>query len=172
MENFTNETLNTNKLPDFEQVVFSKLFPTYWSVILINRIILFLIVGGGLIFVSFRVPEIVENKIILSIGFFVFCVLTLAISRISFIKKGFAFREHDVLFTFGILATSTVVIPYNRIQHVALEEGIVSRFYGLSTLAIFTAGGSNSDIQIPGIKKGEAEKIKQLLMGKIQIQLQ
>jgi hypothetical protein len=36
---------------------------------------------------------------------------------------------------------------------------------------IFTAGGSSSDIEIPGIAKEEAENIKQLLMGKIQKQL-
>jgi hypothetical protein len=35
----------------------------------------------------------------------------------------------------------------------------------------FTAGGSSSDIQIPGIKIVQAENIKQLLMGKIKKQL-
>jgi membrane protein YdbS with pleckstrin-like domain len=31
--------------------------------------------------------------------------------------------DHDVLFRQGIIATNTMVIPYNRIQHVALHEG-------------------------------------------------
>ena len=92
-------------------------------------------------------------------------------SRIAFRKKGFAFRNHDVLFRHGIIATNTIVIPYNRIQHVALHEGLVSRYFGLAKIEIFTAGGSSSDIEIPGIEKEQAEKIKQLLMGKIQKQL-
>ena len=62
-------------------------------------------------------------------------------------------------------------IPYNRVQHVALHEGFVSRIFGLAKVEIFTAGGSSSDLEIPGIEKEEAENIKQLLMGKIQKQL-
>jgi membrane protein YdbS with pleckstrin-like domain len=41
----------------------------------------------------------------------------------------------------------------------------------LAKVEIFTAGGSSSDIEIPGIEKEHAEKIKQLVMGKIQQQL-
>ena len=41
----------------------------------------------------------------------------------------------------------------------------------MAKIEIFTAGGSSSDIQIPGIEKEQAENIKQLLMGKIQKQL-
>ena len=89
----------------------------------------------------------------------------------SYRKKGFDFRNHDVLFRSGIIATSTMVIPYNRIQHVALHEGLVSRYFGLAKIEIFTAGGNSSDIEIPGIEKLQAEDIKQLLMGKIQKQL-
>ena len=80
-------------------------------------------------------------------------------------------RNHDVLFRNGIIATNTIVIPYNRVQHVALHEGLVSRYFGLATVQIYTAGGSSSDIEIPGIKKEEAENIKQLLMLKIQKEL-
>ncbi|MNL51009.1 Bacterial membrane flanked domain protein [compost metagenome] len=90
---------------------------------------------------------------------------------IGFRKKGFAFRDHDVLFRYGIVATNTTIIPYNRIQHVSLHEGWVSRYFGLATIEIFTAGGSSSDLEIPGLKKEQAENIKQLLMGKIQKQL-
>jgi membrane protein YdbS with pleckstrin-like domain len=104
--------------------------------------------------------------------FYVTLLLTILLfSRISYKKKGFAFRNHDVLFRYGIIATNTLIIPYNRVQHVALHEGLLSRFFGLASLEIFTAGGSSSDIQIPGIAKEQAENIKQLLMGKIQKQL-
>jgi hypothetical protein len=87
------------------------------------------------------------------------------------VKKGYAFRTHDVLFRSGIIATNTTIIPYNRVQHVALHEGFYSRFFGLAEIQVFTAGGSSSDIHIPGIEKERAENIKQLLMGKIQQQL-
>ena len=91
--------------------------------------------------------------------------------RISFKKKAYAFRNHDVIYRSGLIATNTMVIPNNRVQHVALHEGLISRYFGLAKVEIFTAGGSSSDVEIPGIAKEEAENIKQLLMGKIQKQL-
>ena len=76
-----------------------------------------------------------------------------------------------MLFRQGVIALNTTIIPYNRIQHVALHEGMVSRYFGLAKIQIFTAGGSSSDLEIPGIEKEQAENIKQLVMGKIQKQL-
>jgi membrane protein YdbS with pleckstrin-like domain len=58
-----------------------------------------------------------------------------------------------VLYKYGILATKTIIIPYNRVQHVALHEGFVSRYLGLAKIEIFTAGGSSSDIEIQESKR-------------------
>ena len=167
MENFTNQTLDTTQLPKFEEVLFSKLHASYWKVVLINIAVLFVLLGTayGLIFTF--VTELFAYQMQITAAIVILFCLILLFSRIGFTKKGFAFRNHDVLFKSGIIATNTIIIPYNRIQHVALHEGIVSRFFGLAKIEIFTAGGNSSDIEIPGIEKAQAENIKQLLMGKI-----
>lgn len=171
MENFTNTTIDTTELPRFEEVQFSKLHPDYWKVMLINTAITFLILGIAIGFVFYFNEGIRDFALYLGVGFGILAGLTIVFSRIGFQKRGFAFREHDVLFQSGVIATKTIVIPYNRVQHVALHEGLVSRYFGLAKVEIFTAGGSSSDIEIPGIEKEQAENIKQLLMGKIQKQL-
>jgi membrane protein YdbS with pleckstrin-like domain len=171
MEDFTNETIDTTQLPKFEDVVFSVLHPNYWKVTLINLALFFLIIGIGIGLLLFFKEELSSYISELSIVYVILLLLVLFFSRISFKKKGFAFRTHDVLFRHGVIATNTLVIPYNRVQHVALHEGLISRFFGLAKIQIFTAGGSSSDIEIPGIAKEQAENIKQLLMGKIQKQL-
>jgi membrane protein YdbS with pleckstrin-like domain len=173
MENFTNETIDTRQLPKFEKVTFTNLHPKYIWVVLINLALFIGILILVPILVSMFKPELFSGRVWLIIGAVIpiFSVLLVVFSIIGFKKKGFAFREHDVLFRFGIIATNTIVIPYNRVQHVALHEGLISRFFGLAKIEIFTAGGSSSDIEIPGIKKEQAENIKQLLMGKIQKQL-
>jgi membrane protein YdbS with pleckstrin-like domain len=171
MEDFTNETIDTTQLPKFEVVSLSVLHPDYWKVTLINLAVFFLIIGSGVGLLLFFNMELFPFILELSIGFGVLVFLVLFFSRISFKKKGFAFRNHDVLFRHGMIATNTMVIPYNRVQHVALHEGLISRFFGLAKIQIFTAGGASSDIEIPGIAKEQAENIKQLLMGKIQKQL-
>ena len=171
MEDFTNETIDTTQLPKYEEVEFSVLHPDYWKVLLISLSVFFLIVGIGVGLALYFNEELTPFILEFSIVYLVLLLLVIFFSRLGFHKKGFAFRTHDVLFRHGIIATNTLVIPYNRVQHVALHEGLLSRFFGLAKIEIFTAGGSSSDIEIPGIAKEEAENIKQLLMGKIQKQL-
>jgi membrane protein YdbS with pleckstrin-like domain len=171
MENFTNETIDTTKLPKFEEVQFSVLHPSYWKVTLINAFFFFSILAIVLGVLLFFNQGLLVFLIEISVIFFVLLFVFILISRIGFKKKGFAFRTHDVLYRYGVVATNTIVIPYNRVQHVALHQGFVSRFFGLAKIEVFTAGGSSSDIQIPGIEMEQAENIKQLLMGKIKVEL-
>jgi membrane protein YdbS with pleckstrin-like domain len=171
MEDFTNEQIDTDALPKFETVLFTALHPKYWTVIVFNCLLFFVGLGAALASLLFYNRELTFFLIEISILLLVFIVVALILLRIGYTKKGYAFREHDVLFRQGIIATSTTVIPYNRIQHVALHESLLARYFGLAKIEIFTAGGSSSDLVIPGIAIIQAENIKQLLMVKIQKQL-
>jgi hypothetical protein len=171
MEQFTNNAIDINLLPRFETVEFQKLQPDYWKVLVINRVIGYLVLAIGIGVATYLIEEIKLFIPYIWGGFALLLALTFLFLRIAFLKKGFAFREHDVLFKEGIISTNTTIIPYNRVQHVTLHEGILSRYFGLAKVEIFTAGGSSSDIEIPGIEKEQAEKIKQLVMGKMQQQL-
>lgn len=171
MENFTNEPIDISALPRYEAVNLNVLQPKYWNVILFNIGITFLIIGIVLGVIVYFVEEIHSLAWLFGLVYVLFLGFTFLLSKISFQKRGFAFREHDVIYRSGILATNTMIIPYNRVQHVALHEGFVSRYFDLAKVEIFTAGGDSSDVSIPGIKKEQAEDIKQLLMGKIQKQL-
>ena len=170
MQNFTNDRIDTTQLPKFEEVPLTALHHNYWKVLLIHFMIFILILGIVMTILIFN-PDTMRYRIHFAVGAAVLAAIVLLNIRIGFNKKGFAFRDHDVLFRSGIIATNTIVIPYNRIQHVALHEGLASRYFGLAAIQMFTAGASSSDIEIPGIDKQEAENIKQLLMGKIQKQL-
>lgn len=173
MENFTNETIDTNQLPKFEKVTFTRLHSNYIKVVVINLVVIIGILILVPTVISILEPKLFSGRVWLILGVIIplLSAFIIVFSIIGFQKKRFAFRDHDVLFKHGIIAENTIVIPYNRIQHVALHEGLVSRYFGLAKIEIFTAGGSSSDIEIPGIEKEHAENIKQLLMGKIQKQL-
>lgn len=168
---FSNEILDTTALPRYEAVSFRLLDKRYWTVVLLSLLVVFAALGTGIVLFALFVEEGEEALPWMISGYVVATALTFWLSRIAYLKKGYAFREHDVLFRHGIIATKTIVIPYNRVQHVALHEGVFSRMFGLAEVKVFTAGGNSGDIDIPGIRKPEAEDIKQLLMGKIQKQL-
>jgi len=171
MEDFKNEKIDTTSLPRYETVALTKLHPNYWKEILISRGLMLFVLGIGLVLCLVFVEELFHYRLMLIVVYAFIVLAFLFFTHMAFKKKAFAFRNHDVIFRSGIIATNTMVIPYNRIQHVALHEGFIARFFGLAKIEIFTAGGVSSDLEIPGIAKEEAENIKQLLMGKIQKQL-
>ena len=169
MEQFTNTPIDTTTLPRFETVPFTALHPDYKKVIILHIAVFILVlvaIAGILLVVN---PELASRELLLGtgIGIAVFGAIVTFFSLLSFRKKGFAFRQHDVLFRSGVIATKTIIIPYSRVQHVALHQGFVSGKLGLAAIEIFTAGGGDSDIHIPGIEKEHAENIKQLLMTKL-----
>lgn len=171
MQNFTNDTIDVTALPKFEDVQLTPLQPAYWKIMLVNIVITYLIIGAGAGAALYFIDELSDNLIIVLVVYFVLLGLTFLFLWLNFRNRGFAFRTHDVIYRSGAISITTTIIPYNRVQHAAVHEGWLSRIYGLASVEIFTAGGSNSDIKIPGILKADAENIKQLLMGKIQTEV-
>jgi membrane protein YdbS with pleckstrin-like domain len=129
-------------------------------VTVLNVFVFFLIVGQPRSIVVFNRGICVLVGI--SAAYFLFLFLVLLLSRISFNKKDLHLGL-TMFFKHGILATNIIVIPYNRVQHVALHEGFISGILDWQNRSF--AGGSASDIEIPELKE-QAENIKQLLMGK------
>ena len=169
MEAFHNEPVDFDSLPKFESVTFTPLHRDYLNVVYINKSILIIVVAFILGVFFFIKEEIQEFILPLVVGLILFIFLLFGFAILSFRKKGYALRENDILFRKGVLATTTTIIPFNRIQHVALHEGVFDRMYDLSELQVFTAGGSHSDLSIVGLTKEQAERIKTFLLNKILI---
>ena len=167
MENYINEPIDLSALPRFEDVRLTRLQPSYLKVIWFNYALVYGIIAicAGVAF--YFINELNKYWIPVAILYALVVILSISVSLLSFRNKGYAFRTHDAIYKSGAIAITTTIIPYNRVQHVALHEGFISRAFGLASIEIFTAGGDKSDIQIPGIEKEQAEKIKLLLMGKI-----
>lgn len=169
MKEFTNTTVSFDTLPEFESVPFKPLNKHYLNVVYISNAIFSVLLATGLTLLILFNETVRENVILWVTLLVVLIVLLFWLSNISFRKKGYALREKDVLFRRGILSTTTTAIPFNRIQHVALHEGVFSRMYQLSELQVFTAGGSSSDLRVPGLPREEAERIKLFLLNQVEV---
>ena len=77
---------------------------------------------------------------------------------------GYAIREKDITYKSGWLWKSMTTIPFNRVQHCDLRQGILDRRFGLSKLTIYTAGGQSTDLMIPGLLPDTAEKLKAFIL--------
>ena len=167
MENYRNEPIDTKSLPRFEDVQLMPLHPSYIKIIWLNLALIFIGIALAAGAALYNIDELQDHWLIVTVIYGVALILSIILALVSFRNRGYAFRTHDAIYRNGAIALTTTIIPYNRVQHVALHEGFISRKLGLAKVEIFTAGGDKSDIQIPGIKKEQAERIKQLLMGKI-----
>lgn len=85
-------------------------------------------------------------------------------SGVSFSYMSYAIRERDISYKSGWLWKSMTTIPFNRVQHCDIKQGILDRRFGLSKLTIYTAGGQNTDLEIPGLLPDTAEKLKAFIL--------
>lgn len=169
MQEFTNEPIDLDKLPQYQNVELTPPNPKYWNVILINLSIVLLIIGACLGLFFFLLEDKRPNLLYPIVGYLIFAALLFFIYRLSFKKRGFALREKDIIYKHGVIAETTTIIPINRIQHVALDEGIISRSYKLATLQIFTAGGATGHVHIAGIEVEKAKIIKEVLVKRLDL---
>ncbi|WP_316824016.1 PH domain-containing protein [Pedobacter miscanthi] len=166
---FTNEAIDIEHLPKYEEISLKQPHPDYWKIICINLSIFFGLLGIGLGSLLLFVDEIRPNAVWIIPVYIVFVILFFLLFRLSFKKRGYAVRTHDVIYKSGVVAESTTIIPLNRIQHIELNEGIFSRIYKLGSLQVFTAGGQSGHIHISGIAINEAKSIRDLLLKKLDL---
>lgn len=169
MQEFKNETIDISTLPKFEEAKLQPLQKGYFKVMLIQRAIFY-----GLLLIPILVLFFIdtndffeENVIYIVIAWLVLIILNFFFLKLSFAKKGFALREHDVIFKSGVISETTIIVTNNRVQHVALHQGMLSRIFGLASIELFTAGGSASDLKINGLLLDDAKKIKESVSERI-----
>lgn len=172
MLNFTNETIDLDQLPKYQETKLSAPHSSYWKVILINLLLTFLIFSGILTALLVLIVELRDFIITICSIYLVFWLLLFVLYRASFKKRGYALREKDIIYKSGIIAETTTIIPLNRIQHVALDEGLFSRMYGLATLQLFTAGGQTGHMHVAGIETEKAKIIKEALVKRLDLMAQ
>jgi membrane protein YdbS with pleckstrin-like domain len=166
---FQNNQINTEDIPSSGQIIFEKLEPSYRKVSIYMTAFFFVIVLIVYLGIGIMVEELLRFPIIL-IAMILWSIIT-GISIIIAIKsydyQGFALREKDILYQSGIFLRSKVIIPFNRIQHCEVEQGPIDRMFNLSEISLFTAGGSGSDLSIPGLTHEKANALKKFITNRL-----
>jgi len=60
--------------------------------------------------------------------------------------------ESSMVYQSGILSTRRVVIPYAKVTEASYTQDLIQRIFGIGTLNVDTAGGSNVAIHVLDIK--------------------
>lgn len=165
---FENEQLDISGLPKFEEIPLTPLAPKYLLKRNISSAIWMIILSGIVVAAYLTVPA-EYHKYLLWFGLFLILNFGWSIfQNYQLLKKiGFAVRERDLIFKTGFLFENITIVPFNRVQHVSTSRSALEKILGLSTLKIFTAGGSGSDISIPGLIPETAASLKEALAVRI-----
>ena len=79
-------------------------------------------------------------------------------------RRGYALREHDMVYRHGVFWRKVTAVPFNRLQHVEVNNGPIDRWFGIGTLKLYTAGGSGGDLTIEGLPIDTAETLREHLL--------
>lgn len=166
MENFTNNSIDMDTLPKYEEVSFQSISKAYLiKASLLNLVFLCLAVIGWVALFYFELHQLQLNLLLVGVVLY----FSFKFWNIIQLQKnyGFALREKDILYRRGYLVNKTTVVPFNRIQHVSITRDVLDKMFKISSLKIYTAGGSGGDIIIPGLAPNLAQRLKEALAAKL-----
>lgn len=134
--------------------------------------------GGFLSSVIFKgfVSNFISNLLLILISLILIIVLFGEIyARMAYNRWKFEFTETNLKKEQGIIWKRYSNIPYERVQNVDIQRGIIARIFGFSSVMIHTAGYSgyggrgriSAEGYIPAVSPEYAEKIRDFLMHKI-----
>ena len=109
---FTNNEIKLSEIPNFEHIITKKLEKSYLNIVVINEIIGFIIFAIilGVLFYFIKFFNFSNYKIYYIAGFLIISVLSFFYSLTSFRKKSYAFRDHDVIYKYGVFKESLVIV--------------------------------------------------------------
>lgn len=96
---------------------------------------------------------------------FAFILLRWVPRRVRFTR--YLMRDLDMHMQTGYWWRNTTSVAINRIQHLEVTQGPLERMLRLSKLVLYTAGGSQSDLKLPGLDPDTAHRLKMQLLHQI-----
>ncbi len=156
-----NRLIDPNELPETEEVPHSGHPQIFRKELMLLGSIPFVIMLAGPA-VLFILGQSLWGGAALALLSIIY-LLVITVIRKSFPIRAYALRELDISYKKGWIFYSHVTVPFNRVQHSEISQGPVDRYFGLVTLHIYTAGGSSSDLSIPGLPREEAQRLRDFI---------
>lgn len=170
MKSFSNLPIDFDSIPKAEEIDFLPIEKKYLGVNLFTTSIIYLIFSLMCVGIIYAInsrdkinSEVFQYVIIALLSIYIIVVLLILF---GFKWKGYIMREKDIIYRTGLIFRKRVHIPFNRVQHCEVAQDLIERNFNLAKLKIYTAGGSRSDLSIPGLLHDDALKMKQFILKK------
>lgn len=163
---FQNEPIDFSSLPAVQDIVMHKPAPSYLKVVLLSNAFFMALLLVGVVVAYFVADEEPFPYFFVALDslWVLIAIYSFWLAWRGYHNQAYALREKDILYKRGVIVQSLTTIPFNRVQHCEIKQGPIERFFGLKTLEIFTAGGSASDLEIPGLQGEQAQQLKDFIL--------
>lgn len=168
-QNFQNPQIFDLEIPDFEDLKLTSVSKEYLKIVVFNLVLfsIFVMVAVSVAFYFFYFNLSTLQFWSITIGIFLMIVFLFLNVLIGFKFRKYAVREKDLVYQHGWLKRTIIIVPFNRIQHIKVEQGWFSKLLNLKSVSVFTAGVSGGDITIKGLPEDVAEGINHHIRGTI-----
>ena len=168
MPEFSNLSINLTEIPDFKSVDLSQVNAKFRNILSI-RFSIGLILASMAITLSiyFLSVPLWLSMATIAAALIVFSLIFVEFF-IGFKYRQFGLRQLDIIYQSGYLVRTETIVPFNRIQHVEISQGLLMRYFNLYSLLIYTAGESSGDLNIAGLDLETAQKIKSKVLQEVE----
>lgn len=164
---FSNRQLGLAELPDYRSVSLSPVAAGFAPYAALSASLFWLMLAAAVLFgprlpfVGLDVPSWLVLLPLVALSWFS------ALAWLDARRRGWALREHDLIYRSGLIWQRTAVLPFARIQHVETASGPLERAFGLMRVKCFTAGGMAADLSVDGLDRDSARQVRQHLLEQI-----
>jgi len=165
---FINDQVHIDEVPSMDTLEYTGMEKNMLKSDIISTVVFFAvgyIILAVLHFV-FNIEWIGDYGLYIAAGLTFLLAVSLVYTYFEFFKRSYAIRSKDIIYNKGLFWRSSIVIPYNRVQHCEVSQGPIDRYFKLAELKIFTAGGASSDLNIEGLSPQTANRIKDFIVSK------
>lgn len=136
---------------------------TIWS---IHLVILVIISGAGIFAADIFILNDLFNistGIITGIYFALGIIYSIISPMLQYKYMFFEILENEIYTEQGVFTRIKTSAPFSRVQHIDLRQGILERWFGLATIAVYTAGTRGADLRLTGLPLDYAVSLRDLL---------
>ena len=161
---FYNNWISLDTIPQATEADFIPVESEYLYVRLSSVLLVAIVSGLGvatfILFSSFTWAQ----KLYILAGFLVLILLWAWLVYMEFKCRGYAIRDQDIAYRSGYIFRRRQYIPFRRVQHCKITEGLIERLFNFSTVVISAAG---DDIVIHGLRPDDAQNLQQFINEKV-----
>jgi len=84
----------------------------------------------------------------------------------SYLRFSFRVKGNELFIEKGVFKKSKLNIPFERIQTLNFEQGIIHQVFDVVKIEVDTAGSSKNEFSFNALKKGLAEELRNLILEK------